>query len=51
MSHVGRTRGGTQITPIWRCTGSTGETIGAAPNGGYGRLRARSRHRVLELTG
>ena len=34
MSRADRTRGGTQITPIWRRTRSTGETVGAAPNGG-----------------
>jgi len=27
----------TQITPIWRCTRSTGETVGAAQIGGYAR--------------
>ena len=37
MSRADRTRDGTQITPIWRCTRSTGETVGAAPNGGYTR--------------
>jgi hypothetical protein len=40
MSRADRTRDGTQITPIWRCTRSTGETVGAAPNGGSSRAWA-----------
>jgi len=37
VSRADRTHGGTQITPDMALTRSTGETVGAAPNGGDAR--------------